>query len=108
RGWHVVRRGEQHEAVELLGDLARDGIDRAHALDLVAEELNAYPPLLVCGEHLDRVAPHPELVPDKSLVVALVLQLHEATQDRPLVPLLPNIEDEALLLVHLGRTEPVD
>src|SRR5262249_60821320 len=69
---------------------------------------DARAPPLVSWERLDRVAPNAELVPDEALVVALVLQLDEATQDRPLVALLPYVEDEALLLVHLGGTEAVD
>ena len=61
-GRDVVRRREQHEPVELLDHLAGERIDRADALDLVAEELDAHRPLLVRREHLDRVAPDPELV----------------------------------------------
>ena len=57
-----MRRGEQHERVELLDDLAGERIDRGDALDLVAEERDADRALLVGGEDLDRVAPHAELV----------------------------------------------
>ena len=84
----VVRRGEQRERVELLDDLAGERVDRAHALDLVAEELDAHRPLLVGREHLDRVAAHPELVAGEREVVALVLQLDEPAQDRALLALL--------------------
>ena len=70
----VVRRREQHEPVELLDDLAGERVDRDDALDLVAEELDADRPLLVRREHLDRVAPHPELVAGERDVVALVLR----------------------------------
>ena len=98
----VVRRRERHEPVELLDDLARDGVDRVHPLDLVAEELDAHAPLLVGGEHLDRVAAHTELVPDEALVVPLVLELDEPAQDRALIVLLPHAEHQALLLVQLG------
>ena len=98
----VVRRREQHEPVELLDDLAGDGVDRVHPLDLVPEELDAHAPFLVGGEHLDRVPSHPELVADEALVIAFVLELDEPAQDRALVVLLAHAEHEALLLVQLG------
>ena len=98
----VVRRREQDEPIELLDDLAGERVDGVHPLDLVAEELDAHAPLLVGGEHLDRVASHPELVADEALVVALVLELDEPAQDRALVVLLPDAEHQALLLVQLG------
>ena len=84
----VVRRREQHQAVELLDDLTGERVDRRDALDLVAEQLDADGPLLVGGVHLDRVAPHPELVAGERVVVALVLEVDEPGQDRPLVALL--------------------
>ena len=107
-GGDVVRRREQHEAVELLDDLTGERIDRRDALDLVAEERDADAPLLVGGEHLDGVAPHPELVAGEVVVVALVLQLDEAGEDGPLLALLPHVEDQALPRVLLGTTEAVD
>ena len=91
----VVGRREQHEAVDLLDDLTGERIDGRDALDLVAEELDPDRPLLVGGEHLDRVAPHPELVAGEGDVVALVHELDEAAEDRTLVALLPHVEDQA-------------
>ena len=98
----VVRRREQHEALDLLDDLAGERVDRRDALDLVAEELDPDGPLLVGREHLDRVAAHPELVAGEREVVALVLQLDEPAEDRALVALLPHVEDQRLL----ARTPP--
>ena len=95
-GGDVVRRREQHEPVELLDDLAGERVDRRDALDLVAEERDADGPLLVGREHLDGVAAHPELVAGEVVVVALVLQLDEAGEDRALLALLPHVEDQAL------------
>ena len=92
---HVVRRREQHERVELLDDLAGERIDRRDALDLVAEELDPDAALLVRREDLDRVAADPELVADERHVVALVLQLDEPAQDRPLVALLAHARGSA-------------
>ena len=103
-----MRRGEQHEAFELLHDLTREHVDRGDALDLVAEHRDAHRALLVGGEHLDRVAAHPELVAGEVVVVALVLQLDHPRQDRPLLALLPHVHDEALARVLLGTAEAVD
>ncbi len=104
----VVRRREQRERVELLDDLAGERVDADDALDLVAEELDADRVLLVRGEHLDRVAAHPELVAGEAEVVALVLQLDEPAQDVALVAFVARAEHQQLLAVHLRRAEAVD
>ena len=98
---HVVRRREEHELVLLLEDLAGQRVHGRDALDLVAEQLDPDPPLLVRREDLDRVAADPELVADERHVVALVLQLDQPAQDRPLLPLLADLEGQQLLGVHL-------
>ena len=85
---HVVRRGEQHEALELLEDLARERVDRGDALHLVAEELKANGPLLVRRVDLDRVAADPELVAREREVVALVLEVDKAAEDAALLAFL--------------------
>ena len=54
-------------------------------LDLVAEQLDADRRLLVRGVHLDDVAADPELAAHQVHVVALVLQIDQAAQQRPLV-----------------------
>ena len=105
-GRDVVRRGEQHQALELLHDLPRQGIDRSDPLDFVTEELDPDGSLLVRGEHLDRVAADAELVAGKRDVVALVLQLDEPGEDRTLVALLPPVEDEALPRYSCGPPSP--
>ena len=99
---HVVRRREQHERVDVLDELAGDRVDRGDPLDLVAEELDADAALLVRREDLDRVAADPELVADERHVVALVLELDEPVEDRPLVVLLADVEDQELRGVRLG------
>ena len=105
---HVVRRREQHETVDLFGDLTGERVDPRDALDFVAEQLDASRPFFVRGEHLDGVAPDAELVAGEREVVALVGELDEATQDRPLVVVGADVDDQALALVFLGRTEAVD
>ena len=91
-----MRRREEHERVVVLDDLAGERVDPRDALDLVAEELHADAALLVRREDLDRVAPDAELVADERHVVALVLELDEALEDRPLVVLLADVEGEEL------------
>ena len=90
-------------------DLAGERVDRAHALDLVAEELDAHRPLLVGREHLDRVAAHAELVAGEARSRCARTAARRAgagsTRWSRSSPLL---EHQQLLGVHLGRAEPVD
>ena len=87
---HVVGGREHDELLEVFHHLAGDRVDRDDPLDLVAEQLDAGGPLLVGREHLDGVAPDPELVADEVEVVALVAHVDHLRQDRPLIALLPH------------------
>ena len=106
----VVRRREQHEPVELLDDLAGERVDRARCARPRRRRAEMRTrPLLVGGEHLDRVAPHPELVAGEAEVVALVLELDEpARGSRAGRAPPPRRAIRQLLRVHLGRAEAVD
>src|SRR4051812_9769527 len=73
-------------AVEARALGPRQRVEFADLLDLVAEE--ADPPghiLVVAGENLEAVAPHPEAAARESDVVALVLQRDELPDDLALV-----------------------
>ena len=105
----VVRRREQRERVELLDDLAGERVDRADALDLVAEQLRCAPP-----------APRTRGTPrscrrargtccgrtPKSLrsYCSSTSRRRIARWSRSS----PTLEHQQLLGVHLGRTEAVD
>ena len=105
---HVVRGGEHDELLELGDLLAGDRIDHEDALDLVAEQLDADRGLVIGRMQLDGVAPHPELAAHEVHVVALVLHVHQSTEDRPLIVGLARSHDEELVLVLQRRTEAVD
>ena len=81
----VVGGGEDRHVLDLAEDLAGEGVDLAHPLDVVAEHLQADGRLLVGREDLDGVAPHPELAADEVEVVALVLHVDELGEDVALV-----------------------
>ena len=57
-------------------------------------------------EHLDGVAPHPELVAREAEVVALVLQLDEAAQDLALVALVAGLSISSCLPYISGEPRP--
>ncbi len=99
---HVVGGGEHDQLVERIDPLAGEGVDHVDGLDLVTEELDAHGGLVVGRVHLDGVAPHPELAPHQVEVVALVLHVDQAAQDRPLVVLLTGAHDQELVAVLLG------
>ena len=105
---HVVGGGEDLQLLDVGDDLAGEGVDPADALDLVAEQLDAHAHLVVGGEDLDGVAPHPELAPDEVHVVALVLHVDQPAEDGPLGVLLARLEAEDLGGVLLGRAQAVD
>ena len=94
--------GREHGQLVHLGEhLAGQGIDAADALDLVTEQLDAHGHVLVGRMDLDRVTPDAELPPDEVRVVAVVLHVDQAAQDRPLVVDLARAEQEDLLGVLL-------
>ena len=96
------------QTVRRADDLAGDGIDVRELLDLVAEHLHAQHRLLVRGVHLERVAADAELASREVDVVALVLEVDEPPDDVVARDLAALVEVEHVLLVHLGRAEPVD
>ena len=65
--------------------------------------------LFVGRVQLDGVAPHPELAPNEVDVVALVLHVHQAPEDGPLVLFAPAERSSIVLAgVLLGRAQAVD
>ncbi len=64
--------------------------------------------LVVGREQVDRVAAHPEGAALEGIVVALVLLLDEAAQQRGAVDLLALVQAEGHRLVVLQRTDTVD
>ena len=104
----VVGGREDDQLLEIAEQLAGQHVEPAHALDLVAEQLDAHRVLLVGGVDLDRVASHPEPAPDEIGVVALVVHVDKTREQGTLVVRLTGREHEDLPAVLLGRAEAVD
>ena len=88
--------------------LAGQRVEGADALDLVAEELDADPALLVGGQDLDHVAAHAEGAALEVEVVALVLHLDQAREQVAPVERLALAHEQQHAVVGLGRAEAVD
>ena len=91
---HVVRGRPDGDGIELAHDLARDVVHLGDELDLVAKEADAQGVLCIRGEHVHGVAPHTEGPSREVIVVAIVLDVNELTNE--IVTL------KWLRLVHVG------
>ena len=104
----IVRRREDVELLVLRHDLTGHGMQGHEALDLVTEHLDAHGMGLVDGEHLERVATHAERAALEARVVAGVLDVDEAPQQRVAVMLLAHAQAQHPIDVLLGRAQPVN
>ena len=77
---NVVRSREDVHVTDLLDHVAGERVQCGDAVDLVAEELDAYGQLLIHRDDLHRVAPHAEGAARECDVVALVLHVDEGAQ----------------------------
>ena len=94
----VVRGGEEVGAVDLVDDIAGEGVQHGQGVDLVPEHLDADGELLVHGDDLDGVAAHAEGAAREGHVVAHVLHGDEAAQQGVAVD-----PHAALQLDHAGH-----
>ncbi len=76
----VVRGGVDVQLLALGEDLAGQRVQLGHALDLIAEELDARDEVVIGRLQLEGVATDAELGPREGLVVARVLQVHQLAQ----------------------------
>jgi hypothetical protein len=104
----VVAGGEDVELLVLGDDLAAERVQRHEPLDLVAEELHPDGQLLVDREDLQRVAAHPERAPRAGQVVARVLDVDQATQQRVAVDLVAHLQADHAVDVLLRGSQAVD
>src|SRR5207302_1727867 len=88
--------------------LAGERIERRQLVDVVAEQLDAEPRLLVRRVDLDDVAADAERAAPEIMVVALVLDLDELAQNLVAADPLPALERQQHAVVRLGRAEAVD
>ena len=104
----IVRRGEDVHLVGLPDDLAGERMQVGQALDLVAEQLDAYGELLVHGEHLDGVTADAERATTEGEVVAGVLDGDEPAQQCVPLDLLPDPDAHHPVDVFLWGAQTVD
>ena len=94
---HVVRAGKDGHLVELAQDLTAQGIDLGNGFDLVAPPLDAQGFLALVGrKDLDHVAAHAKGAAREIHVVALVLDLDQAAQNR----IAPNLDPGRKIDLH--------
>ncbi len=105
---HVVAGRVDRRPVQLHEDLPRQGIEAGDALHLVAPQLHTDRLLLVGGEDLHRVPPHPELAALEGHVVPAVMDRDQATEDLLARGLLSHLEVHHQIAVVLGITQAVD
>ena len=103
-----MRLRVEGELSEPLQHLPRQEVDAGDLLDLVAEELDADPCVLVRRVDLENVAPHAERPAVQVEVRPLVLRLDEALEvPRQTVPG-PGLQIDRHLSERLGAPEAVD
>ena len=108
-GRDVVAGGIDARAGDGARGDAAERVERRQLLDGVAPQLHAQRLRLGGGgEDLDHVAPHPKRAPPKIDVVALVLDGHEAPDERVALEGLARLEPHVHALVGLRRADAVD
>lgn len=105
----VVAAGIDPVLIELFVHLAARRVDLDDSLDLVAPELDANREVLgVRWKDLDDIAAHAKRTTMEIDVVALVLNVHETSEQTITTELLPDLEIDQHLLVPFGRADAVD
>jgi len=107
-GGHVVGLREERDALHLLDHVAAQGVEADHALDLVAEILDAHAAVLVGGQDLEHVAARPEAAVEKIERGAHVLHLGQARQGPVHAGAIAAREHQQHAEEGLGRAQAVD
>ncbi len=103
-----VRLRIDGDAVVTANLAAGQRIEREQLVDLVAEQADAQPDVVVGRIDLDDVAAHAEGAALELVVVALVLNLDELPQNLVAIDLRAALERQHEAVVRLGRSEAVD
>ncbi len=83
---HVVRLREDRQARHAAHDLPGQRIEIGERFDLVVEQLEPHGVALgFCREDIDDIATHPVIALRQVELIALVLHLGQAAQDRALI-----------------------
>ncbi len=106
---HMVAVRENLHIVEARGLLPRQRIEFDDLLDLVAEEADAPGGVLIMrGENLQIIAPHPEGAAREGGIVALVLQRDQLPDNFPLIGDLPLLHGEGHRRIGLDRADAIE
>ena len=106
---HVMRLREHRVARNPADDLTGQGIEVGNRFDFIVEQLDADGVALRLGrENVDHVAPHPIGTLRQVELIAGVLHLGEAPQDRALVDTIAPREMQHHAEIRLGIAETVD
>lgn len=108
RARDVVAGREDVQLLVLADDLTGERMEGGQRLDLVAEHLDPHGQLFVHREDLDGVAAHPEGATGEGHVVAGVLDVDEAAQQRVAVEFVADLQRHHPVDVLLRRTQAVD
>jgi hypothetical protein len=104
-----VAVGVDLDGLQGIGLLARQRVELGDRFDLVAEQREAPGPVLVVGgEELDGIAPHPKGAAHEVLVVAPVVDLHQALEELVAVDGLAHLQRQHHLRIGLERADAVD
>jgi len=102
-------RRVDHLVVRLAEDFSVEPVDVGDPFDDVAEELNAQGLfVLIRGDDLDDVSPHPHRTPDEFEIVPRVIDIQQFPEKVVPFQLLPFAHDNHLAGPLLGRADPVD
>ena len=99
---HIMRSRKNHDMRALTIYLTGDNIKFGHAVHLIAEQLNAYGPIIVARrEHLDHIAAHPETATLKRNVIAFIADGHQLPQNCLPLHFLPFMQGQHHLMIAL-------
>ena len=107
-GCHIVAGGIDHDLFHSLQLFACHRVYQGQPLHFVAEQLHPHEGFLVGGVDVNRVASHFESASLEGGVVALVVHVDQLAQCRTLIYDVALSQQEHLLLVFVGRAQPVD
>src|SRR5579875_2298763 len=107
-GGDPVFRRIDIEALPLTEHFSGKRVDAGHALDLVAEELDAYRRILVGREDLEHIASYTETPANKVRIVALVLNGGQMAQDVVATAFFSHAQGQNDLAIFFRATQTVD
>ena len=103
-----MRGRKDHHLGEVAHLFTGDRIDHDQLFDRVAEHLDTQDLLFIRGMDLDRVASDAKTAANDVHVIAVVLEINQLAQNRPLVVVDTGMQFEEMAAVLFGRAHSVD